>query len=372
MALSHIRTFVVFQHSLSTTTVVSCPISASYGLTVANQGRGWSKGVMDFVGVIMHHGYAVTACVLFLVAVGVPLPASVVLLAAGAAAHAGGLNFWIVLPLAWAAAFLGDLLLFLGGRYTGWWLLAWMCRVSVNPERCIFSAADYFYRRGSRTLLFAKFLPGLGAMAAPLAGSLNMRPARFVRLDALGALGYCSAWLLVGYSFSRFLREIVGGVERAGNAVFVLFLALVVIYLSVVIGFTLRARRYQLIEKISAATLHERVQMPTPDKLVVIADVRSHGYYDPGMQRIKNSIRVEPHRLKEELVALREFMAPECEIYLYCSCIRDTTSVRVAHMLGQENCRTKVIEGGLKAWIKAGGALESVPEADMHKLPRFD
>jgi rhodanese-related sulfurtransferase len=104
----------------------------------------------------------------------------------------------------------------------------------------------------------------------------------------------------------------------------------------------------------------------------VIADVRSHGYYDPGMQRIKNSIRVEPHRLKEELIALREFMAPECEIYLYCSCIRDTTSVRVAHMLGQENCRTQVIEGGLKAWIKAGGALELVPEADLHKLPQFD
>ena len=108
------------------------------------------------------------------------------------------------------------------------------------------------------------------------------------------------------------------------------------------------------------------------DSLVVIADVRSHGYYDPGMQRIKNSIRVEPHRLKEELTALREFMAPECEIYIYCSCIRDTTSVRVARSLAEENCRTQVIEGGIKAWIKAGGALELVPEGDLQKLPRFE
>ena len=105
---------------------------------------------------------------------------------------------------------------------------------------------------------------------------------------------------------------------------------------------------------------------------MVIADVRSHNYYDPGMQRIKNSIRVEPTRLKEELEALREFMAPECEIYLYCSCIRDTTSKRVAHMLEQENCRTQVIEGGLKAWIRAGGELESVPLEDIQHLPQFD
>ena len=114
------------------------------------------------------------------------------------------------------------------------------------------------------------------------------------------------------------------------------------------------------------------MQALTPDKLVVIADVRSHGYYDPGMQRIKNSIRVEPHRLQEELVALREFMAPECEIYIYCSCIRDVTSIRVARKLAEENCHTQVIEGGIKAWIKAGGPMELVPEADLQKLPRFE
>ncbi len=65
-------------------------------------------------------------------------------------------------------------------------------------------------------------------------------------------------------------------------------------------------------------------------------------------------------------------MAPECEIYLYCSCIRDTTSVRVAYMLEQENCHTQVIDGGLRAWVKAGGELEAVPEHEIHHLPRFD
>ena len=103
--------------------------------------------------------------------------------------------------------------------------------------------------------------------------------------------------------------------------------------------FTIKAKKYDKIDKITATNLRDRLTALDPDKLVIIADVRSHGYYDPGMQRIKNSIRVEPSRLKEELVALREFMAPECEVYLYCSCIRDTTSKRVAYMLEEANCK---------------------------------
>jgi len=244
--------------------------------------------------------------------------------------------------------------------------------MSINPEQCIFSSAGYFYRRGQKTLLFAKFIPGLGAMAAPLAGTLNMRVWRFLRLDALGVLIYCSSWVLTGYVFSRFIREIAGWITQASHAVLFLVLLLGFGYALALIIFTTRAQRYKEVDRISADSLYERIQLLTPDKLVIIADVRSHGYYDPGMQRIKNSIRVEPNRLKEELVALREFMVPECEVYLYCSCLRDTTSVRVAHMLKKENCSTHVITGGMKAWIKAGGDVEMVPATDIQHLPTFD
>ncbi len=318
------------------------------------------------------HGYAVVALVLFLAAAGVPVPTSVVLLAAGAAAANHSLSIAVLLPVAWLAALLGDGLLYLGGRYTGWWLLAGLCRLTMNPEGCIFSSSAYFYRRGAKTLLFSKWVPGLSAMAAPLAGSLNMRFWRFLRLDAIGVALYSGAWLGAGFLFSGFIREISEWIARLGHAVLVLVALLVVAYLVSLVVFTIKARKYDKIQKISAQALYERIKQPDLNRLVVIADVRSHGYYDPGMQRIKNSIRVEPTRLKEELVALREFMAPECEIYLYCSCIRDTTSKRVAHMLEQENCRTQVIDGGLKAWVRAGGELELVPAADVQHLPRFD
>ena len=326
---------------------------------------------MDLAGAIAHHGYALIGLLLFLTSIGLPLPVAISLLAAGAACRQD-LRLYLLFVTAWTAALAGDVLLFLGGRFSGWWLLSKLCRLSINPEQCIFSSADAFYRRGSRTLLIAKFIPGLGTMAAPLAGSLNMRLAKFVRLMAAGEALYCSVWIISGYVFYNFIDVIVRALNRAGHAALMLLLLGVAGYGVAVLFFTLRSRRYRLIEKISAENLRQRLSADSADRLVVIADVRSHDYYDPGMRRIKNSIRIEPSRLQEELIALREFMAPECEIYLYCSCIRDTTSVRVSHALQQANCHTTVIEGGMKVWVKAGGEVELVPDGDVRHLPRFD
>jgi len=327
---------------------------------------------MNLISVVAHHGYLITAGMVFASAAGVPMPVSVVLLLAGAAAHGGNLHLPLVLLVAWMAASMGDTLLFLGGRFTGWWLLSLMCRLSVNPEACIFGAAEYFYRRGPHTLLFAKFLPGLGTMAAPLAGSLHMRLRRFLRMDLTGAALYCSTWTLTGYLLSRWIDDVVRMVERAGHVMGVTIFVLLVGYGVMMAVRMYRDRHYAEVPRISAEELKQRMAEDDSNKVMVIADVRSHGYYDPGGQRIKNSIRVEPSRLMHELVALREFMAPECEVYVYCSCVRNATSVRIAHMLSKKNCRTQVIDGGLRAWIKAGGELEPVPAADVEHLPRFN
>ena len=327
---------------------------------------------MNLLDVIAHHGYAVTSIALFVTCCGLPLPVSVVLLTAGAAAHGGSLNLGVVMLCAWGSALAGDTLMYLGGRYTGWWLLTGICRFSLNPEDCIFGSARSFYKRGSKTLLVAKFVPGLSTVAAALAGSLNMRLRRFLTLDGLGVLLYTAGWILAGFLFAPFLRELVRSVQSVGHITAATMGAILVLYILWLVLSSLRDSRFSAIDKIAAADLFERLRTSTHDRLMIIADVRSHGYYDPGMLRIKDSIRIEPSRLKEELEALRAFMQPECEIYLYCSCAREATSMRVARMLEQENCATKVIQGGLKAWVKAGGPTEAVPAGDVEHLPRFD
>jgi rhodanese-related sulfurtransferase len=149
---------------------------------------------------------------------------------------------------------------------------------------------------------------------------------------------------------------------------------IVMLYVLWMILSLLRETRLPKVEKIHAKDLHQQLQKAKPEKLLIIADVRSRGYYDPGMLRIKNSIRVDPGRLLEDLQVLEEFMLPQpdCEIYLYCSCAHEATSMRVARMLQGENCTTKVIRGGLKAWVKAGGPVEPVPHDDVEHLPRFE
>jgi membrane protein DedA with SNARE-associated domain/rhodanese-related sulfurtransferase len=327
---------------------------------------------MNLLNVIAHHGYAVISIALFSACCGLPLPVSVVLLTAGAAAHGGSLNLGLVILCACGSALLGDTLMYLGGRYTGWWLLTAICRFSMNPETCVFSSAQQFYKRGPRALAIAKFVPGLATVAAILAGSLNMRLRRFLAMDGLGIAIYVSAWSLAGFVCAPFLRAAIAWVERLAHLTAATVAAILVLYVLWLVLSSLRESRLSAVQKIAALDLFELLRTATHDRLLIIADVRSHGYYDPGMLRIKNSIRVEPSRLREELVALRAFMQPECEIYLYCSCAHDATSVRVARMLEKENCSTKVIQGGMKAWVKAGGPTEPVPPGDMEHLPRFD
>jgi membrane protein DedA with SNARE-associated domain/rhodanese-related sulfurtransferase len=327
---------------------------------------------MNLLAVIEHHGYAVTGLAFLIGCCGLPVPLSIVLLTAGATAHSGGLNVFLVVLVAVAGGLTADTLMYFGGKYTGWWLLAGLCQASMNPDKCIFSSANSFYKRGPKTLLIAKFVPGLATVSSPLAGSLNMRLGQFLRLDGLGVLLYVTVYTAMGYMFSPVLRQVIEWVERFGHVTGGIFLLVLAGYLLWLLYSSVRDSRYKGVERVAAEELYERMKAATHEKLVVIADVRSHGYYDPGMQRIKNSIRVEPSRLHEELVALREFMQPECEIYLYCSCAREATSVRVAKMLEQENCQTKVIRGGLKAWVKAGGPTEPIPLHEMEHLPRFE
>jgi membrane protein DedA with SNARE-associated domain/rhodanese-related sulfurtransferase len=329
---------------------------------------------MNLLEVIAHHGYAVTSLVLFSACCGLPLPLSVVLLTAGAAAHGGSLNLGLVIVCAWSASLAGDTLMYLGGRYTGWWMLTNICKFSMNQEACVFGSAHQFYKRGPRALLVAKFVPGLAEVSSVLAGSLSMRPRRFLVLDGLGILTYVASWSVAGFVFAPFLRDVVRWAGRVAHVTAATLGAIVVLYVLWLVLSLLRETRLSKVEKIAAKDLYKHLLTVKQDRLLIIADVRSRGYYDPGMQRIKNSIRVDPGRLLEDLQVLEEFMLPQpdCEIYLYCSCAHEATSMRVARMLQRENCTTKVIRGGLKAWVKAGGPVEPVPHDDVEHLPRFE
>src|SRR5262249_25287675 len=119
----------------------------------------------NILAAVFHHGYLLLFLLVFAEAAGLPAPAALALIAAGAAAVAHILSLPVALGTAIVAMMIGDVLLFVIGRYTGWALLSFICSLSLNPETCILRSAESFYKRGRLTLLFAKFIPGVNTMA---------------------------------------------------------------------------------------------------------------------------------------------------------------------------------------------------------------
>jgi membrane protein DedA with SNARE-associated domain len=269
---------------------------------------------MDLYLLMARHGYALIFGLLLAEAIGLPFPAAIALVAAGASVAAHALWGPYVVAAAIAALLIGDTAQFWLGRYMGWALLGFLCRVSINPETCILRSAESFYKRGKSTLLVAKFIPGVNTMAAPLAGSMKMRFWQFFRLDFAGAALYTLTYLLVGYLSRDFLAAILRGFHAAGRAMEGVIIAALAVYAIYRFKQYRKNKPYSVVPRVQVEELARRLASEDAGK-VQIVDVRSHGYYDPGAARIKNSIRIEPNNLEEELKNLPK----DKDIYLYCT-----------------------------------------------------
>jgi len=269
---------------------------------------------MNLFSLMVRHGYALTFGLLMAEAIGLPFPAAIALVAAGAAVAAHALWGPYILLAAVVGLMLGDSVQFWLGRYMGWLLLGFLCRVSINPETCILRSAESFYKRGKATLVVAKFIPGVNTMAAPLAGSMKMRFSQFLQLDFAGAMVYSITYLTVGYVSRDFLAALLRGFHEAGVAVEVVVLAALVVYAVYRAVQFRKNKMYRVVPRIQVQELASRLASEDASR-VLIVDVRSHGYYDSGSARIKGSIRIEPNNLQEEI----KHLPKDKDIYLYCT-----------------------------------------------------
>lgn len=262
--------------------------------------------------ILEHHGYLALIGMVFLEALGLPIPAAVALVAAGAAAAWKLLALKYVILCSAVPIIAGDTILFFLGRKSGWGLLGFLCRVSMNPETCILRSAESFYKRGRMTLLFAKFVPGLNAMAAPLSGSMRMRYSQFLRFDAAGTTVYVLAYTVAGFMFSRVIRDVGRVFDQVGRTVEWAFAVAALVYVVYRVWLYWTHRVYRVVPR---AQVEELVQRIDAGEDMVILDVRSHGYYDAGAQRIRGSVRFEPNKFEGAVKALPK----DKLIFLYCT-----------------------------------------------------
>src|SRR6058998_967942 len=167
---------------------------------------------------LVRHGAAVLFAAVFVEQMGVPLPAAPWLLAAGALAATGRINWFVALTAATFGSVLADLIWFYLGRYGGHRVVNLLCRISLEPDSCVRRTQELFTRYGMRGVVVAKFIPGLSTLAPPLAGSSGASAPRFLFFDGLGSLLYGGCFILVGVLFSHQLEQVIAAFASLGGS----------------------------------------------------------------------------------------------------------------------------------------------------------
>jgi membrane protein DedA with SNARE-associated domain/membrane-associated phospholipid phosphatase len=172
--------------------------------------------------------------------IGLVVPGETTMLLGGAVAGQGAIDIYLLIAIAWFAAWAGDTTSFFVGRRLGRdFVLRHGPRVGISHER-FERVEDYFSRHGGKTIFIGRWISLVRALAPFIAGSSGMRYRAFVPYSILGTGLWASAHILIGYFFSR---SIESAAHYAGRGAFLLATTIVVVAGAVFLYRRLRVER---------------------------------------------------------------------------------------------------------------------------------
>ena len=292
---------------------------------------------------LIKYGYIVVFVSVLAEQIGLPVPSAPVLMAAGALAGFHRLNVFEALTLAVAASVMSDLLWFYLGRHRGVAILKFVCKISLEPETCLSKTYSAYTRYGSISLLFAKFVPGVGALGPPMAGLQGLAPWKFVVFDAAGALIWSGAYLAAGWAFRTQLEELVDVFARLGAYFVVVLLLGLALYIV-----TKYFRRRHLFRELQIARITpvELKHLMDEGRAPTIVDLRIEIEKRDGL--IPGAVELAYLDSLPEHLKVGEFV-------LYCSCPNEVASVQAALKLKRRGVRhVRPLEGGFAGWLELG------------------
>lgn len=241
-----------------------------------------------------------------------PIAAVPVLLLGGALAAWGHLSWPALVAVVAAGALTGDLVWYWVGRWRGSEVLGLACRFSINRDACVAKTKSAFSKVGPFAIVLAKFVPGLGALAAPTAGTAGIPFRLFLVLALAGGAIWGAVWTGVGY----LLAGSVAGVQSGLAALNRLTLLAVALAVPGIAGYRLARRRIEKsatpVTRLSPDELHDHLQRGGE---ATIVDVRSPVDYEKSDMRIPGAIRIAPDALEDHLPRLRR----DVLLALYCT-----------------------------------------------------
>ena len=304
--------------------------------------------------ILLVYGYALLFVWVLVEQFGIPLPATPVLLAAGALSAGEKISFGLALLAGVAACLISDSTWFFIGRRYGHHVLRILCKLSMEPTICVRKTQDSFGRRRSTTLLYAKFVPGLATLAPPVAGQSGMGFHTFLLFDGIGATLWMGALLSAGRLFGDALKRdptLFNWVGRFSGALLVL----------AVLGFFIGRlyRRCMLLRQLVKARLEpeELKRQLDAGEQVYIVDLRHPLELVPDPFVLPGAIHVSP----EALAARVHEIPRDRDVVLYCTCPSEATAAKTAmtlHKLGIE--RVRPLRGGFDEWKRLGYPMDAI------------
>jgi len=309
---------------------------------------------MDVTEILHRHGALVLFAVVFAEQVGLPLPALPLLVAAGVligTGHVGLLNAMLAAVL---ATMLADGIWYLAGQWRGRPVLSFLCRIALEPDACVRRTENFFRLHGPRSLVVAKFIPGLSTIAPPLAGIVGLGPIAFLLYDGLGTALWVGAGLGTGYAFGTGAPNIMAAATQMTPLLAIAAAGVTLLYIG------LKAwRRYELrrAPRIAAGEVARRMEAGVP---LLFVDLRplEHQKEVPGIQ---GAMSMSLDDLTRTAISLPR----DRDIVFYCACPADASSVQAAKLLREKGfTRVWPLAGGIEAWraatVKSGEAMGAV------------
>jgi membrane protein DedA with SNARE-associated domain len=268
--------------------------------------------MQTLIDLLVRHGYAVVFGWVLAEQIGLPLPAEPFLLASGGVAGTGRLSLPLILMAASVASLLADTMWYWIGRLAGMRVIGWLCRITLEPDSCVRKTERTFAGRGARSLVIAKFIPGLNTVAPPLAGVLRMPLGEFIGYSAIGAVVWSTTWIGVGFLFSEQLELAASYAARLGDGLGVLVVAAAVAYIGWKYISRQRFLRKIRIARITPEDLKAMLEGGVP---TMVVDVRDRLDFDQEPFIIPGAL----HLLVEELEARHVEIPRDRDIILYCT-----------------------------------------------------
>lgn len=306
---------------------------------------------LDF---FLKYGYWILFLWVLVEQMGVPVPSVPLLLTAGTLTATHKMSLPMVLMAVVAGSLISDSVWYWMGKRYGAAVVKLLCRLSMESSTCVRRTENYFAKHGAGTLVLAKFLPGLGSVAAPIAGETGMQYRFFALYDTAGILLWAFAFTLGGRFFGDAIRrnpDALAWMARFGFLLFVLLL------LGFFVWRFFRQRAFLRELRMARLDPRELKEMLDRGQPVYIIDLRHPLDYLPDPRTLPGAVLLSA----DKLLAHSAEIPRDRDVVLFCTCPSEATAAKTALAIRKQGIyRVRPLLGGFDEWKRLGFPLVEI------------